>query len=351
MTGKAAILFRFDAAPHIGAGHAMRCLAAAEIFAEAGWRPVFVTNREAPETVPALAASGFAIEPAAVDGTIPARLLGPAVAAVVFDHYGLGADAEAAARGDGRPVVTFDDLAERSSAADILVNPTPGLDAGAYEGKMGQGCRLLLGPDHAMIRRTWLAYREASLARHAAGGPVRRILVSMGATDPGDMTGKVVAALARLDPRPPVDIVLGVAAPHREALRDALPEGMALHVDPPSPAGLAAQADLAVGAAGGSSFERAVLGLPALLVQTADNQRRIARAFATAGAAEIVPATLADDPAAFAGTLRDLAGDTARRQAMSAAAAGLTDGRGACRLLAALAATGAAAGMAKAVRR
>ena len=335
------ILFRFDASPEVGAGHAMRCLAAAEIFADAGWRPRFVVNPEAPRAAPALAASGLPLDAADADGGVPRRLLGPDTAAVVFDHYGLGALHERSVAAPERLVVAFDDLAERDVAADIVVNPTPGLGPRAYAGRVGPDCRLLLGAEHAMVRRSWLARRAASCRRQSVGGPVRRIVVTIGATDPDNVTGHVVGALARLDAAARIHIILGAAAPHRAAVGAALAPNMTLHVDPANLVDLVAGADLAIGAAGSSSFERAVLGLPSLLIQTADNQRRIAATFAAAGAAEIVSAAAARDPAHLAARIAALAGDADRRRRMAVVAARLTDGQGALRLLAALTATAA----------
>ncbi len=52
-------------------------------------------------------------------------------------------------------------------------------------------------------------------------------------------------------------------------------------VDPPDIAGLMLEADLAVASASTSFWELACLGVPALLVVTADNQRAVARAART----------------------------------------------------------------------
>ena len=88
-----------------------------------------------------------------------------------------------------------------------------------------------------------------------------------------------------------------------------------------------AAADLAVARAGGSVFELAAAGLPAILVPyphaTADHQRGNARWMAEAGAAVVVPDDEID-PARLAAEAEALLGDRERLERMSAAARSLS---------------------------
>lgn len=317
-------MFRCDASGAIGAGHAMRCLASAEALAWAGWRVAFATSAETRAAVPALAASGY-------------ELRGPddlAADWAVFDHYGLTVDDERAARAQARHIAAFEDIVGRRHDVDLLVDPTPGRVAGDYAAA-APGARVLTGVGMAQMRDNWRAARVAALARR--GGNVRRILVSMGATDPVNATAKVLAGLqaAKLDVE--IDVVLTAAAPHLDAVRAGLQAGETLHVDVADMPALVARADFAIGAAGSSCFERAILGLPSMIVQTADNQADLIGAFAAAGAAEAVPFAQLAERQAFGARVRALVEDAPRLRAMSAQAVGLVDGRGSQRLLAALA--------------
>ncbi|AMN43455.1 UDP-2,4-diacetamido-2,4,6-trideoxy-beta-L-altropyranose hydrolase [Rhodoplanes sp. Z2-YC6860] len=325
-------VFRCDASPAIGGGHVMRCLAFAETLALAGWSIGFVTRRDGLAAVPALAASGHAIVDA--EGNGQAQIEDRATL-VVVDHYGLDAKFEAAVKRQGRTVVVFDDLADRAHDCVVLVDPTPGRAASDYAGKGAR--RLLLGGQHAIIRREWQQQRAEAVARLATGGAVKRIIVSMGATDPIDATSKVLAALALAKLDADVDVVVGAGAPHLESVRKQTGARVSLHVGPGNLPALTAAADLAIGAPGTSSFERALLGLPAILIPTADNQRFNAAAFAASGAAEVLTADILDQPAALAAKIEELAADRARRTAMSRAASATTDGRGAQRLMAVIA--------------
>jgi UDP-2,4-diacetamido-2,4,6-trideoxy-beta-L-altropyranose hydrolase len=331
----AVALFRCDASPTIGAGHVMRCLSVAQFLSRAGWSCAFVTNPEAAATVPSLMTSGFPIR--TVERADNVRLLDVEASLIVVDHYGLDASFECQLSANGRIVVVFDDLVGRTHACDILVDPTPGREARDFANCVQASTRLLLGADYAMLGRAWRAQRNAARVRMAEQRPVRRILVSMGATDPGDATSRVLAALdaSRLDAA--VDVVLGAAAPHIAAVKANLRPRMTLHIEPSNLPEIAALADMAIGASGTSSFERAVLGLPALVVPTADNQRFISAAFRNAGAAEIVAVEELDAPILFGAKIAALAADGQRRATMSKVAASFTDGRGPARLLAAIA--------------
>ena len=93
-------------------------------------------------------------------------------------------------------------------------------------------------------------------------------------------------------------------------------------------------ADLGIGAAGSSSFERCCLGLPSLVVVAADNQRDIAAALVQSGAAEAV--RIKDDLPRRGDALRRLCAEPQARVAMAQAAANLCDGGGTGRVAAEL---------------
>ena len=115
-------------------------------------------------------------------------------------------------------------------------------------------------------------------------------------------------------------------------------------VSPGEVAAVLAGVDVALGAAGSTSWELACLGVPMLLVEVADNQRAVIAPLAACGAAWALGAARELTAGALADALGRLAaaGEPARR-AMAEAGARLVDGEGARRVAAALAARVAAA--------
>jgi spore coat polysaccharide biosynthesis predicted glycosyltransferase SpsG len=101
-------------------------------------------------------------------------------------------------------------------------------------------------------------------------------------------------------------------------------------------AGLMMSADLAVGAGGGSAWERCCLALPTLLIVTADNQNLQANAIASAGGAFLLGWYEKVTADKIAAAINRLAGDTRGRSAMAEAAAQLCDGEGAKRVVEAI---------------
>ena len=332
----ATVLFRCDASPTIGAGHVMRCLAFAETLARFGWKAIFAVNRDAKTTVPALGASGHRLieVTAACD---PAIVADEESSVVVIDHYGYDATYESQLAGPERVTIVFDDLANRAHDCDILVDPTPGRTAADYAPYVPARCRMVLGPEFAIVRSTWREHRALTRARLSLGLPVERIVVSMGATDPINATSRVLDAIARSSFGGRIDVVLGAGAPYIQDVSKRRDERTVVHVEPDDLGEIVSSADLVIGAPGSSSFERAVLGLPTLMIPTADNQKFVAAAFSAREVAKVLPASILDDPSALAGEIDALTGDPGVRLEMSAAAAAITDGRGSLRLLAAIA--------------
>jgi UDP-2,4-diacetamido-2,4,6-trideoxy-beta-L-altropyranose hydrolase len=84
-----------------------------------------------------------------------------------------------------------------------------------------------------------------------------------------------------------VDVVVGIGNPYREALKKRCEsmKNVTCHVQINNMAEFMRKADLAIGAAGTSTWERCALSLPALVVSIASNQQPIAEAIAAAGAA------------------------------------------------------------------
>ena len=335
MTGPR-ILFICNAGAAVGGGHVMRSLTLARALAALGARCAFLAPPEVaaildaygPDMprVPAASCRAEALVQAAAG--VPAE-------AVVFDHYGLGAAEHRAVAGD-RPSLAIDDLADRPLGADLVLDSGPTREAEDYAGLLPDGARLLLGPQNAPIRPAFAERRDEALGRR--GGAAKRVLVSMGLTDVGGVTLTVVRRLAPLLGDLAADVVVGAAAPSLPALRTlaAADPRLTIHVDTPAMADLAARADLAVGAAGSSTWERCVLGLPSLLVVLAENQREAAQAMGDMGAALVVDAAAPDFPEAFDAALSQLIGQPALRAALSAWSAEICDGRGAERVAAAV---------------
>lgn len=354
------VAFRCDASVDIGTGHVMRCLTLAQALSLRGHDCRFVCRDlpghmadrigaefpvallPAPDPAPQItegpAHAAWAGVPAMQDAAETRAVLGDAQVLVV-DHYAFDARWEIAARPFGTRLVALDDLADRAHACDLLVDPNYGRFPRDYDALMPEAAERLMGTTYALLRPEFAAARAEALARR--GGPLREVLVAMGGVDRDDATGAVLRALASVD-RPlglRVTVVMGAAAPHLaavKALAGALPFPCRVLSGVSDMASLMARADLAIGAAGGTAWERCALGLPTLMLVLADNQIEGTAALDRTGAGIALGAAGdAGLPDRLAAALRVLS-DPEGLGAMSRRAAMICDGRGAERVVSAI---------------
>ena len=100
----------------------------------------------------------------------------------------------------------------------------------------------------------------------------------MGGVDQGNATGRVLQALkdCALPPDCRITVVMGLTAPWLEDVRERaaqMPWPTEVVVNAGDMAQRMAESDLAIGAAGSTSWERCCLGLPTIMLVLADNQR------------------------------------------------------------------------------
>jgi UDP-2,4-diacetamido-2,4,6-trideoxy-beta-L-altropyranose hydrolase len=335
------ILFFADAGPEVGGGHVMRCLTLARALAERGAACAFVESRAAAsilrrfgwpsQTLLAMTDADDLAGQVAYAAEIAGRFEADVV---VVDHYRAGAAEEARLRAPGRRLAVIDDLADRAHACDLLVDPGYGRRREHYEALLPSDCAVRLGPSHALVRPEFAAARQRAMSRRAKHGPARRALVSLGLTDVGGVTQRVVQALAPLLDDTRLDIVLGADAPSLPALNAMAQSDRRLHVwiDNAEMASLMADADIAIGAGGSSVWERAVVGLPTATVILAENQRAMIEHLADAGFTRALDAGAADFEPALADAWRLLAGDPPLRWRLAERTAELCDGHGADRV-------------------
>jgi len=229
----------------------------------------------------------------------------------------------------------IDDLGDRQHDADCLLDQTYGRDAANYRPLVPERCTILTGAQYALLQQVFAAERPAALARRNANtSSVRRILITLGNSDPDNVTGVVLEAIRMCDLNVAVDVVLGATAPHLDRIRqqiELLPWARLL-VDVKDMASLMAAADLAIGAGGTTSWERCCLGLPSLSITTAENQKLVNRNLGEKGAVRIIGRSNEVTADSVAAELVAIVAMPESLSAMSAVASKICDGRGAMRV-------------------
>lgn len=339
MSSPLAVL-RADASRAIGTGHVVRMSALAEFLNDAGWRTVFAQNRDSLAANPAALDRYERITLSAPDSAAEAAELARRFGAcdlLVVDHYGRDRHFETACRTWARQILLLDDLADRPHAGDVLVDAAREPDCADYRPLLPSDCKLLQGPAFALLRGQFLAARHRATEERATVTEPRRIVISMGGIDAADLTSRALSAVLQVAPQVRVDVVLGRAAPHLEAVRSLVERSKAkLYIDAADMAALLARADIGIGAAGSSSWERCCLGLPSIVLPVVDNQIPTASMLERHGAALVLAQGARAGISEIADVFQRLVSSAELRRTISAHAAALCDGRGGWRVLLAL---------------
>ena len=310
------LLFRVDASTDMGAGHVMRCLTLADALRKHGAGSAFVCRAHAGHLGEVIQARGHDLHLLDVDsapdddsGLAHAAWLGSsqaqdadacaAIAAriqpdwLIVDHYALDARWEAVLRPVVGRTMVIDDLADRRHDCDLLLDQNLGRCAADYRDLTPPASDALVGPRFALLRPEFAALRAESLVRRE-DPQLKHLLVTMGGIDGNDVTGAVLRALNTCDLPPDlrITVVLASQAPWLEQVQAQVatmrrPTSVLSGVS--NMARLMTDADLAVGAAGGTSWERCCLGLPTIQFVLAENQKQVAGALAERDAAILFP--------------------------------------------------------------
>ncbi len=298
------IMFRADASLEIGTGHVMRCLTLARALAGQGAECLFVCRAHQGNLNDYIRRQGFAVVALPLvpggsgwlgcDWQTDAEQCLAAVEKtnfnwLIMDHYGLDENWETAMRPICDQLMVIDDLANRPHDCDLLLDQNLGRKADDYQPYVGDQCRVLPGPDFALLRPEFAEMRRNSLKRRDASQGLKTLLITMGGVDQHNITGKILQALK--DSALPVDtriqVVMGPHAPWLPEVKAAaktMPWPTDVLVGVSNMAQLMAQSDLAIGAAGSTAWERCCLGLPTLALVLADNQCEAASFLEKSGA-------------------------------------------------------------------
>lgn len=339
------LVFRADADARMGMGHVMRCLALAQAWQAAGHDAILAIAAEGHRLASRWQEEGLAVRAlnvtpgSADDATHTASLARNLGAAwVVLDGYHFSADYHRGIKQAGLRTLLFDDYGHAADyGADLVLNQNLGADEALYENR-DAGTRLLVGSRYAVLRREFLPWRGWS---RPVPAEARKVLVTFGGADSHNLTQRAVKALSATSlPGLEVILVAGAAYGQVERLNAVVassPHPIELRRNVTDMPQLMAWADVAIGAPGSASWERAFMQLPSLNVVLADNQRPVAAALGAHRMAVDLGWCEEVTSHAIASQLVVLAGDADGRRAMAQRGRQQIDGEGADRVVQCLA--------------
>lgn len=200
------------------------------------------------------------------------------VTRLVVDSYAIDEYWENLLRPYTEEIFVIDDLANRHHNCDFLLDQNSYLNKEhRYDGLVPKGCQLFLGHDFALLRDE---FEEAKKNMRQRDNHIRNILVFYGGSDLTNETMKALQAIEMLSNRMNnifINVIVGGSNPHKDDIRSFCEKyhNMSFFCQVNNIAQFMADADLALGAGGTTTWERLYLDLPSIVTCIADNQRKI----------------------------------------------------------------------------
>jgi UDP-2,4-diacetamido-2,4,6-trideoxy-beta-L-altropyranose hydrolase len=284
------LIIRADSSLQIGTGHIMRCIALAQAWQDRSGNVTFLSHCDNETLRKRIIDEGFNFIP--IDKPHPApydlhstlEILSaishqPSTASpwLALDGYHFTPDYQKTIKRNGYKLLVIDDLAHLDHYhADTLLNQNSNASSLRYS--CDRNTMKLLGCEYVLLRKEFLKYRGW---RRQIPEKARKILVTMGGSDPNNVTLKVISALNSLnDPDLEVKIVAGPANSNAISLEKELhlsPFTFHLLTSVNNMPELMAWSDVAVTAAGSTCWELAFMGVTPITVVISENQQDVAK--------------------------------------------------------------------------
>jgi len=264
------LLIRVDAGKDIGYGHAMRCLALAQAWQDEKGNVTFVIAKETPSFTHRLHKEKIetirlTAEPGSKEDAAKTIEIAKEKNAlwVAVDGYHFDAAYQQNIKDAGLRLLFIDDYGHaKYYAADIVLNQNIHAAEEFYSNRAPY-TKLLLGTNYVLLRREFLRWQGY---KRDIPDVARKVLITMGGSDPQNVTLKVLQALNEVEIEGLEAVaVVGGSNPHYETLEkfahtSRLP--IRLEKDAQNMPELMAWADAAISAGGTTTYELAFMGVP-----------------------------------------------------------------------------------------
>jgi len=308
------VAIRADASTKIGTGHIMRCLTLADALYERDIEVFFICRPHSGSLIDLVREKGYPVFCLKYPTQQSDKLLRHSdwlgstqeqdaqqcahylknnfVDLMIVDHYGLDKTWQLELKPFFKKLMVIDDLGDRTHLCDILLDQNFGSVKGKYQNLVPKSCYMLVGSEFALLRPEFSKWRQYSLKRRQQP-KLESILINLGGVDADNITTQLILQLETCDlpKKLSVTVVMGPITPHLAEVERAAQQSrytVMVIAGVSNMAQIMSNSDLAIGAAGSTSWERCSLGLPTILVAIADNQQPIADALVKIGAAQVI---------------------------------------------------------------
>ncbi len=300
------IFFRVDASNVIGTGHLIRCLNLANAFKESLLETKFIIrqcpkfyekllyqnnikiirlnklNESEVENISADHNSWLGVTERDDAREVISKIEEPDL--LIVDHYSLGDEWESLIKLKFSSVklVVIDDL-ERKHNADLIIDSTFMRSKNEY---IKSANYLLIGSEFAMLRDGFSKlHLKAKTAKSKTN--YHKLIVNFGGYDEKGLTLSVLKSLKQRSQQIKTTVIIDKNNSSFDQIVNFINENSSwinLNEFVNDIENLMCLHTIAIGAAGSSAWERACLGIPSILIQTADNQKDVIKNLQSVGA-------------------------------------------------------------------
>ena len=180
-----------------GYGHLVRCITIGEYLVKLGWSCTIVDPGSEMLNVPFLNIKDFKkISYKTLYQFIDNSISNEIFDLSIIDGYNIKRDFKFSLYKITKKIMIIDDLAKNNNYCDIILDQTPNRTPFDYKNLVPDDCQILTGTKYIFLRKEILNrkclnnYRKKKLKKRK-----RKILLSLGSTDPENMTEKVLKFL------------------------------------------------------------------------------------------------------------------------------------------------------------
>ncbi|GEK33620.1 UDP-2,4-diacetamido-2,4,6-trideoxy-beta-L-altropyranose hydrolase [Kurthia sibirica] len=284
------ILFRVDSAADIGSGHVMRCLTLAEQLIHEHNHVEFLCRDLNNNIANLIINRGFEvhilkqIQGSTIEWTQENWFLDSAeciefiaskrIDLLIVDHYGLDYKWEEQLSRVVKRIMVIDDLANRNHQCDLL------LDQNYYKDYQQRYSNLLadktiqcVGPSYALLREEF--FEQYSQPNSTV------LFIFFGSADATNETQKTLEACIQLQKIIDfsIEVVIGQQNKNSELIKTICMnmKNCHLHIQANNMAEIISRCTLSIGACGTTTWERAILRVPSIVIAVAENQIELAK--------------------------------------------------------------------------
>ena len=212
---KSKLYIRTDGSPSIGLGHLVRCIALAKMLVD-DFEIIFAC-KQVPETIiEEIKTDGFQLLRLDNDDDL-ISILSPDDL-VVLDSYELESDYQKSIKMIGCGLICIDDLHEKTTYADLVLNHTPCVSPSEYPAQ--PYTQYALGPNYALIRPAFLNLAKKS----RLPGKSDSVLICFGGSDSRNLTKLATEVVLDTKRFKKIIVVTGAAYAHHDTIDEILSE-------------------------------------------------------------------------------------------------------------------------------